>query len=157
MKDTVYIETSVVSYLTARPSRSLRARVRQEITREWWDTAARRFDLFVSEAVLAEAVLGDVEAAEKRLAVLRLFAKLALNDDCERLAEAYVRELAIPEKSIRDATHLAVATVHRMDYLVTWNCTHLANGVVIRKFLAWNAREGRPSPTICTSEELLES
>lgn len=100
--------------------------------------------------------MGDPEAARRRLEELKDFPHLELNDEVEKLAHLYMEKLDIPEKSFRDAAHLAVASVHNIDYLVTWNCTHLANGEIIKKLMKLNAAFGIHTPIICTPEELME-
>jgi len=155
MRESVYLETTVVSYYTSKPSRDVIVLAHQEITREWWPKAVRRFDVFISEVVVEEASLGDPEAAKRRLEELKRFPHLELNDEVERMAGVYMERLEIPEKSFRDAAHLAVASVHNIDYLVTWNCTHLANGEVIKRLMKVNESLGIRTPIICTPEELM--
>ena len=155
MRESVHLETTVVSYYTSKPSRDVIVLAHQEITREWWPKAVRRFDVFISEVVVEEASLGDPEAAKRRLEELKRFPHLELNDEVERMAGVYMEGLEIPEKSFRDAAHLAVASVHNIDYLVTWNCTHLANGEVIKRLMKVNESLGIRTPIICTPEELM--
>jgi predicted nucleic acid-binding protein len=156
MKESIYLETTVVSYYTSKPSRDIIVLAHQEITWEWWPNAIARFDVFISEVVVEEAGLGNSEAAERRLKVLKDFPHLKLNDKVEEMAKVYMEKLEIPEKSFRDAAHLAVASVHNIDYLVTWNCTHLANGEVIKRLMKINESFGIHTPIICTPEELME-
>jgi len=162
MKESIYIETTVVSYYTSKPSRDIIVLAHQEITRQWWPMAIRRYNVFISEVVIEEASFGDPEAAKRRLKELKdfphleFFPHLELNDKVEEMAQVYMERLYIPEKSFRDAAHLAVASVHNIDYLVTWNCTHLANGEVIKKLMKINESFCIPTPIICTPEELME-
>lgn len=156
MKNSIYLETSVVSYYTSRPSRDIIILAHQEITREWWTNAIRIFDIFISEVVVEEISLGDLAIAQKRLDAIKNFPHLELNDKVEKVAGIYMQKLMIPEKSFRDAAHLAIASVHNIDYLVTWNCAHIANGDVIRKLLGINKSMGVHTPIICTPEELME-
>lgn len=151
----VYLETTVVSYFTARPSRDIVQLAHQEITRRWWKNAARRFDLFISELVIEEASAGDSKAAAQRLAVISSFPLLEMNTAVESLAIAYMESLNLPTKYARDAAHVAVAVIHGIDYLVTWNCTHIANGEIIRKIMWINEKMGYATPIICTPEELM--
>jgi predicted nucleic acid-binding protein len=155
MKESIYLETTVVSYYTSKPSRDIIVLAHQEITREWWDNALKRYDAFISEIVIEEAMAGDAEAAKKRLAILKKFVHLDLNATVEKMAQVYVEKLKMPPKSLRDAVHLAVASVHNVDYLVTWNCSHIANGEVIRKLMQINTSYGIKTPVICTPEELM--
>ncbi|MDI6736471.1 MAG: type II toxin-antitoxin system VapC family toxin [bacterium] len=115
MKESIYLETTVVSYYTSNPSRDIIALAHQEITRQWWPMAIKRFNAFISEVVIEEAELGDQEAAKKRLEELKDFPHLELNDKVEEMAQVYMEKLEIPEKSFRDAAHLAVASVHNID------------------------------------------
>jgi predicted nucleic acid-binding protein len=156
MKESIYLETTVVSYYTSKPSRDIVALAHQEITRQWWPIAIRRYDIFISEVVTEEARFGDPEAAKRRLEELKDFPHLELNDKVEEMAQVYMERLNIPEKSFRDAAHLAIACVHNIDYLVTWNCAHLANGEVIKKLMKINESLGIHTPIICTPEELME-
>jgi predicted nucleic acid-binding protein len=151
----VYLETTVVSYYTARPSRDIVQLAHQEITRRWWQLAHRRFDLFISELVIEEASAGDSNAAKHRLEVISRFTMLQLNEAVEGLTVAYMNGLNLPAKYARDAAHVAVAAIHGMDYLVTWNCTHIANGEIIRKIIRINEQLGFATPIICTPEELM--
>lgn len=153
---TVYVETSVVSYLVARPSRDVVVAGHQVITVEWWETRLPRLRGCVSDFVIEEARKGNAEMARARLDALVHLPLLPATSEAERLAEIYVREGLIPLGEPGDAAHLAVATAHGVDYLVTWNCRHLASAVVRRKVAAINTREGHGVPVICTPEELME-
>ncbi len=155
MKESIYLETTIVSYYTSKPSRDIIVLAHQEITREWWDKALKRYEVFISAMVVEEARAGDPEAAKKRLGILKRFPYLDLNPSVEKMAQVYVEKLKIPPKALRDAVHLAVASVHRVDYLLTWNCSHIANGEVIRKLMQINMSYGIKTPIICTPEELM--
>jgi predicted nucleic acid-binding protein len=157
VKDSIYLETTVVSYLTAKISRDIIVLAHQEITQEWWPRAINRFEVYISEIVVEEAGLGDIEAAKKRLAVLKDFSHLELTEKVEKMAQIYMEKLKIPEKSTRDAIHIAVASVHNVDYLVTWNCAHIANAEIIKKLIKINNVFGIHTPIICTPEELMEA
>jgi predicted nucleic acid-binding protein len=156
MKESIYLETTVVSYYTSKPSRDIIVLAHQEITRQWWPMAMKRYDVFISEIVVEEASYGDTEASKRRLRELKDFPHLELNNKIEEIAQVYMDKLDIPEKSFRDATHIAVASVHNIDYLVTWNCAHLANGEIIKKLMKINESFGIYTPIICTPEELME-
>ncbi len=156
MKPTVYIETSVVSYLTARPSRDLIVAAHQQLTRDWWDRALPNFDAFISAIVMEEASKGDAQAAQQRLEKVSSFQLLDVLPEVQELADLYFSAAEIPEKARADSYHLSLASWHGMDFLVSWNCKHIANGKVKRIVDEINAEHGIRSPIICTPEELLE-
>lgn len=112
MKESIYLETTVVSYYTSKPVRDIIVLAHQEITREWWPKAIKRFDCFISEIVIEEAGMGNQESAERRLKELKNFPHLELNDTVEEMAKVYMKRLEISKKFFRDAAHLAVASVH---------------------------------------------
>jgi len=152
---TVYVETSIFGYLTGRPSRDLLASARQQITDRWWHDHRQRFELFVSPVVETEAGKGDPEAAKLRLSAMAGIPRLAVNAEVERLAERLIREGAVPETATEDAVHVAVTAVHRIDYLLTWNCRHIDNAEKKPAIRAVCAIAGYPCPEICTPEELM--
>jgi hypothetical protein len=149
----VYIETSVVSYLTAFPSRDIVVAAHQQITHAWWATKGS-FDLYVSEAVLAEAGAGDPDAAERRLAIVSQVPVLAITNEAADLAARLVDAGILPRKAFVDALHVAAAAVHGMDFLLTWNCSHIANARVRAKVEGLCRATGLQPPIICTPEEL---
>jgi len=152
--ESIYLETSVISYYTAKPSRDVIVLAHQEITHEIWDKLKKKFKIYISEVVIEEAGSGDKEASQKRLSVIQDFPLLELNKEVEKLTEVYIKEFQIPKKALRDAVHLAIASVHNIDYLVSWNCAHIANGVVIKKLSEINTKMGIHIPVICTPEFL---
>ncbi|MEN8254065.1 MAG: type II toxin-antitoxin system VapC family toxin [Verrucomicrobiota bacterium] len=157
MKETVYIETSVVSYLTARPSRDLVVAAHQQITREWWENVLfERFEPCISEAVIREASRGDPAAVDSRLSALGNLKELPLSDETTRLAEVYCRVLGLPASAGTDAVHLAVSVLNNVDFLVSWNCRHIANGHIIKRIQSENLERGLATPVICTPDELVE-
>jgi hypothetical protein len=154
-KAKVYIETSIIGYLTARLSRDLIVAACQQATQDWWADQAERFDLYVSAVVLREAGAGARLEAQKRIAILESIPLLDLNEDALRLAERFVRRKVLPAKAGDDAVHIALATVHDMDYLLTWNCKHIANPVMQKKLASLSRSLGYELPTICTPYEFL--
>jgi hypothetical protein len=156
MKPKVYIETTVVSYLAASASRDIVIAGHQQITREWWE-GRNRFDLFVSQAVLEEAGRGDRTVATRRAALLSGIPVLELGQEVHELASSLLQVRAVPAKAVVDALHIAVAAVNRVDYLLTWNCTHIANAAVRGKIERACRDAGLQSPVICTPEELMET
>ncbi len=153
MRPTVYVETTIPSYLTAWASRDLVRAAHQQITREWW---ARRgaFDLYSSRLVLQECQGGDAQAAADRLAALAGIPLLEQGADVAVLAEALMRGVPLPEKAAADSLHIATAAVHGMQYLLTWNCTHIANVAFRPQIEAVCRAAGFEPPLICTPEEL---
>jgi hypothetical protein len=129
MKPRVYVETTIPSYLTAWPSRDLVRAAQQQVTREWWDQRAA-FDLFISPLVLVECQAGDAIAAADRVAALAGLPLLDQTEEVAALAEAVARAVPIPTRAAADAIPIATAAVHGMQYLLTWNCTHIANAAL---------------------------
>jgi len=131
--ETVYVETTFLSYLVSRPSRDLLVAAHQQATREWWAERRQTFECYVSQVVLDEVSAGDPEEAKTRLAMIGTLPVLEITEEAEALAAAIIASGAIPPQAVRDAAHIALATVNDMDYLLTWNCRHLANGQIIRR------------------------
>lgn len=155
MKKAVYIETSIPSYLTARPSRDVRAAAWQQITEEWWNDARHEYELFTSELTAVEASGGNPEAAARRVQAIADLPELPIDEEARQLAELLITKGGLPASAKADALHVAVAAVHRIDYLLTWNCRHIdnaANKPVIREICA---SAGYVCPEICTPMELM--
>lgn len=155
MPSSVYIETTIVSYLTARPTRDLVLRAHQQITRRWWRTRRTDFDLFISPLVLQEAADGDAEAAARRLAALREVPILAAVPGALAIARALRKRGPIPGRAEADAMHIAIAAAHGVEYLLTWNCAHIANAQMRPDIERLCREEGFEPPILCTPEELL--
>ncbi|WP_437596560.1 DNA-binding protein [Sorangium sp. So ce590] len=153
MKPRVYGETSILSYLTALPSRDVIQAARQQVTIGWW---ARRdeFELFLSDPVLTEARRGDPAAAARRLGAAAGIAVLSGAEEAETLAAALIKQAAMPAKAIVDAAHVAIAAVHGLDFLLTWNCTHIANATMRPRIESVCRDSGFRPPIICTPDEL---
>jgi hypothetical protein len=156
MKPSVYVETTIISYLTARPSRDLIIAAHQQITIEWWESVRPSVVCFVSPFVIDEASRGDSDYAQRRLAVIKDFYILKVNAQIADLAREYFAALNIPEQAKLDAFHLAIAAWHKMDYVLSWNCKHIASGRVQKMLQEVNARIGIHTPIVCTPEELME-
>ena len=154
MPSSVYVETSVISYYSARPSRDIVTAARQTLTQEWWEDARDRFDLYVSVLVLEEAKSGGTEAARRRLSAISGLPILEINDTAEKLAKRFLEESAIPASSPEDALHIALATVHGMDFLLTWNFRHINNAEIKTRIRNIIEAAGYESPVICSPEEL---
>ena len=155
-KSKVYVETTVISYLAASPSRDIVVAGHQETTRAWWNRRGR-FELFVSQAVVDEASRGNAVAAARRLAFLEGISVLGLNAEIDAIANQLLRANAVPAKARIDAVHIAVAAINRMEYLVTWNLTHIANAAIRGKIERTCRGAGLRAPVICTPEELPET
>jgi predicted nucleic acid-binding protein len=157
MRPSIYLETSIVGYLTSRPSRDLVTAANQQITRDWWEQHRAQYDLYISQAVAEECGAGDPAAAEERLQVLTGIPALDVTEEADRLAAHLLREIPLPENASIDAVHIAVATVHGIDYLLTWNCTHIANAALKRRIEVICRAAGFDPPTICTPQQLMEA
>ena len=155
MNPTLYLETTVPSYLTAWPSRDLIRAGHQQITKEWWEKRRAGFDIYISQFVLDEAAAGDAEAARERLAALQGLPLLDLTDQVVDLAGALKTSLALPEKAVTDAAHIAIAAVHGTHFLLTWNCTHIANAEMFVGIGKACQERGFSCPVNCTPEELM--
>jgi predicted nucleic acid-binding protein len=152
----VYIETTVISYLTARPNQDVVIAGHQKITRDWWQTCRDKFDLVASQLVVREASAGDSQAAKDRLEKLTTLTLLEVTDEAVTLAQELIGTGAVPEKAVEDALHLAIAVTNGVEYLLTWNCTHLANATMRTKIEDVCRTAGFEPVIICTPEELLE-
>ena len=157
MKAKVYIETTVISYLTVRPNRDVVIAGHQKITRDWWQTCRERFDAVASQLVVREASAGDSRAAQERLAKLATLTLLEVTEEAVLLAQELVSTGAVPEKAAEDALHLAIAVTNGVEYLLTWNCKHLANATMRTKIEDVCRSAGYEPVIICTPEELLEA
>ena len=156
MKPRTYIETTIPSYLTAWPSKNVVMAGHQQTTKEWWDVRRHQFDLYISQFVIDEASAGDSEAAERRLTVLEGLQLLEPSEEAYSLADALLRQIPLPEKAATDSLHIAIAAVNGMDYLMTWNCTHIANATLRAAIESICREAGFEPPVICTPEELLK-
>ncbi|QEP42872.1 PIN domain-containing protein [Ectothiorhodospiraceae bacterium BW-2] len=156
MKETVYVETSVISYLTARPSNDLRAMANQNTTTEWWETRKPNYGVFVSDLVISEASKGHPEASQRRLAAIAELPLLQISENVRELALTLIESHALPEKAEADAYHIAIAAVNGVAYLLTWNCTHIANAHTRPKIENTCRAFGYEPPVICTPLELME-
>ena len=151
----VYLETTIPSYLAAHPSRDLIVAAHQQITHDWWRDARERFDLYISEAVREEIRGGDPDAAIRRLEIIDGLPVLQLNDEVRNLVHEYDQRLGLTGPGRADLPHIAFAVAYNMDYLVTWNCRHIANGEVIRRLLDANTLLQCSTPLVITPEEIL--
>ena len=153
--ESVYLETTFVSYLVARRSRDVVIAGHQETTADWWTNRRTDFECFISQVVIDEASAGDPTEAQKRLSIIGGLSALEVTADAEALALAILSGGMLPVQAIRDAAHVAVAAVHGIDYLLTWNCKHLANAQIARRIAVVCLQLGYRMPIICTPEELM--
>ena len=154
MKPKVYIETSVIGYLTANQSIDVITAAHQLTTYDWWENHRQNFDVLVSELVIQEASLGNPQMAQKRLDVIDDVEILSVGKDANDLAKILVEQFAVPEKASADALHIAIATVEEVEFLATWNFKHIANAQMKSKIENVVKAEGFKPTQICTLEEL---
>src|SRR3990172_6647318 len=131
--ESVYLETTFISYLVSRPSRDLLVAAHQQITNDWWLNRRQNFECYVSQVVIDEVSAGESEESRKRMEIISAFPVLEVTEEAELLTRAILASGAIPPRAVRDAAHIAVAAVNYVDYLLTWNCTYLANAQLIRR------------------------
>ena len=153
----IYVETSIVSYLAAYPSRDLIKVAKQELTREWWQRRRGLYEIYASQLVLNEARAGDPDAARRRMTELQDVPLLDVTNQVEELAASLAQSGILPAKAADDIFHLAIASVHNMDFLLTWNCRHLANAEIRGSLCQAVRNQGCRPPEICTPDELLET
>jgi predicted nucleic acid-binding protein len=153
--ETVYIETSIVSYLRQRPSSQVVMAARQLLTNKWWDTKRTSYELVVSQYVLDEASAGDPTLATERLEALAGIPLLPNAPEIIRIANEIMTRAILPPKAQVDALHIATVAHHRIQYLLTWNCKHIANAQILPRIHQVLTDCGVPIPVICTPEELL--
>jgi hypothetical protein len=156
MKPTVYLETTIFGYLAMRVSDVLRIAANQQTTRDWWDNHRQGFDLAASRFVVDECSGGDPAAAGERLAYLEGIPLLEISDDVSALAASLVAGVPLPERAAVDALHIAVTAVNGVEYLLTWNCKHIANPSMRPQIEGICREMGFEPPVICTPQELLE-
>ena len=152
--ETIYIETTIVSYLVANPSRELILAAHQKITQEWWREERGHYRSVTSEEVLREVSRGDPAMSRRRMEALSEIAVLRVDDAVRLLAKELVSEQLLPPAAVSDALHAAVASSHQVDYLLTWNCRHLANPHLQKGLRAFMAGHGLVLPEICTPIDL---
>ena len=152
---TVYLETTIVSYYVARPSRDLVIAARQQLTREWWDEGRRNDRVVISPVVLDEAREGDVAVAARRMRLLADMEVLPESPAIAPLAVALGRAIHLPATKSADAFHLAYAIACRLDCLLTWNCAHFVNAATRRRLYDYCRQHDLWFPVVCTPEEMI--
>jgi hypothetical protein len=153
--ESVYLETSFISYLVARPSRDVIVAGHQQATQEWWDNRRSQFECSVSQVVIDEASVGDATEIQKRLAIISGLPTFAVTEDVEALTQAIMDAGILPQHAFPDAAHVAVSAIHSIDYLLTWKCKHLANAQIARRIAVVCENLGHKMPFICTPDELM--
>jgi hypothetical protein len=151
---TIYLETTVVSFLTGWLSRDVRTARMQSITRDWWNRHRRRHVLYVSDVVFEEASQGNRDLARQRLDIIGLLPMLHPSDQTRELATRILTETRLPGREYDDAHHAAVAAIHGVNVLLTWNCSHLANENMIPRIGRACEAYGYAPPVILTPEQL---
>lgn len=155
VRETVYIETSIIGYLTARSSKNLIIAANIEITRDWWENCHNNFNLYISQIVVDEISRGDIEMVNQRLEVIRDYPLLEVTEAVDDLASEFMAKTNLPPKAADDAIHIAVATVNNLDDLLTWNCKHIANAQIQKKLGKICSNLGYNLPIICTPYEFM--
>lgn len=155
-KPRVYVETTVISYLTAWPSAEVVTSAHQQITQDWWTTKRSHFDLFASVLVREEAAAGDADAANRRLQIVDSLPALSHDQSARQLSKILTQKLRLPPRAAADSAHIAIAVTNGMDYLLTWNCRHIANARLRTMIEEVCESLGYAAPVICTPEELME-
>jgi predicted nucleic acid-binding protein len=153
---TVYVETSVISYLVARPSKDARVASNQELTYRWWQERRQSFELYVSAVVLGEVMRGNATLAAAGAEIAGQLRLAQVTREAVDLAAALVAGGGVPKKANEDALHIATAATNGLDYLLTWNCTHIANAVTIPRVNAICRHHGFEPPLIYTPQEFME-
>src|SRR5437879_9068598 len=149
MKPKLYLETTIPSYLVGRPSRDLLVAANQQVSGDWWESRREQFDLYASELVILEVRAGDAQLATNRLELLAGVPLLVATDETLELAEDLIVQGPIPRKAAGDAAHIAVAAVHGCEYLLTWNCRHIANAELQRAIRRVVEQYGYELPSLC--------
>jgi hypothetical protein len=153
----VYVETSIFGYLTARSREAVIFQARQKLTRDWWYSRRTEYELVISQLVFDEAARGDIEATAERLRLLAGISLLHRADPrIDAIADVLLAAHLLPEKARSDAMHVAIATVHAVDYLLTWNCKHIANASTLPKVYRLLTDMGYRPPLIVTPEEFCQ-
>ncbi len=155
MSERVYLETSIISYLAAHPSRDLVTAARQQLTHEWWARRRPAFEVCISELVVAEAAAGDPDAAARRAQLIRDLPSLSISEEAIALARNLVQSAGLPARAAVDALHISLAAFHGIDYLLTWNSTHIANAELRPKVERACRDNGYEPPVLCTPDELM--
>ena len=150
----IYIESTIPSYIVARPARDLLQAARQQLTRDWWDLQRKRHELFISQVVLDEIGSGEAAMARQRLELVAQIKLLDLTNEANALTKQILGSGLLPADADRDAAHIALATVHEMEILLSWNCRHIANAAIQARLRRLAEKAGFALPVLCTPDEL---
>lgn len=150
----IYIESTIPSYLVARPARDLLQAARQQTSKDWWDLKRHQHELFTSEIVLAEISEGEAAMAQQRLEVMDGIKTLRVTEDTEALTRRILESGLLPLAADRDAAHIALATIYEMDILLSWNCRHIANASIQARLRRLAGQMGLTLPVLCTPDEM---
>ncbi len=156
VKESIYVETSIFGYLTARSTTNLILAANMKVTQDWWENNSHYFDIYASDLVEDEAAKGDKEIANLRLNFLKPLTYLNITEEAVELANEFLLQSNLPPKANNDALHIALATVYGLDYLLTWNCKHMANAQIQKKLSQISQGLGYDLPVICTPYELMQ-
>jgi hypothetical protein len=151
----IYIESTIPSYLVARPARDLRQAARQQITIEWWELKRPGHELFTSQVVVDEIAVGEAAMAQLRLKALDGIPLLRVTDEVKEIARKILESGLLPTTADRDAVHIALASAYNLDILLSWNCRHIANAAIQHRLRGVVESAGFALPVICTPEELM--
>jgi len=151
----IYIESTIPSYVVARPARDLLQAARQQLTRDWWDFKRTQHELFISQVVFDEIGAGETAMAQQRLELVSVIPLLQSTTEAEALTERIIKSGLLPQTADRDAAHIALATVYEMDILLSWNCRHIANGAIQGRLRILADQAGYTLPVVCTPDELM--
>ena len=154
MIESVYIESSVISYLVARQSRDIVITARQAITETWWHEQRAKFDLYISSLVVQEIERGDAEVASKRLNAVENIPLVATSSEAQNLAQDLLAQGAVPANSEEDALHIGLAASAGLDFLLTWNFKHINNAHTKSAITSVVEAHGFVCPVLCSPEEL---
>jgi hypothetical protein len=151
----IYIESTIPSYVVARPARDLIQAAHQQLTRDWWDLQREKHELFTSQVVLDEIGSGEAAMASQRIELMAEITLLDLTDEANALTKQILGSGLLPATADRDAAHIALATVHEMDILLSWNCRHIANAAIQARLRKLADASGFTLPVLCTPDELM--
>ncbi len=148
-----YIETSIPSFFyEIRQEPEMVAR--RNWTRDWWKNHSNRYELVTSEGVIAELEEGEYQAQNDTVRLMTGLPRLSVPDEIADIIDVYVNNYLMPKERLGDALHLALASYHKCDFLLTWNCTHIANANKFEHIRIINSRLGLFVPMLVTPIEL---